>query len=64
MWLVSCRKQKMLTQGPTPVPKCKLDISSFLIHPRPFDGFICAKDEMITVLLLQMMGRLGVVDLC
>ena len=25
MWLVSCRRQGMLTQGPAPDPKCKLD---------------------------------------
>ena len=30
MWLVSCRRQGMLTQGPAPNPKCKLSISSFL----------------------------------
>ena len=30
LWLVSCRRQGMLTQGPTPDPKCKLIISTFL----------------------------------
>ena len=32
--LVSCRRQGMLTQGPPPDPKCKLNISSFLTLPR------------------------------
>lgn len=30
MWLVSCRRQGILTQGLAPNPKCKLNISSFL----------------------------------
>ena len=46
----------MLTQGPKPDPKCKLNISSFLTLPHPSDCLICANDIMINVLLLQMMG--------
>ena len=36
MWLVSCRRQGIVTQGPAPDPKCKLSISSFLILPHLF----------------------------
>ena len=32
-WLVCCRKQGMLTQGPTPDSKCKLNISSLFTLP-------------------------------
>ena len=46
----------MLNQWPAPDPKSKLNISSFLALPYPIDCFICAKDIMIIVLLLQMMG--------
>ena len=49
MWLVSCRRQGMLTQGPAPDPNCKLNISSFLTLPNTLDCLI------IIVLLLQMM---------
>ena len=45
----------MLTQWPAPDPKSKLNIS-FLTLPYPIDCFICAKDLMIIVLLLQMIG--------
>ena len=56
----------MLTQEPTPDPKCKLNITSFFTFPHPLDCLICAKDIMIIVLLKMMggMGRLGVVYLC
>ena len=46
----------MLTQGPAPDPKCKLNISSPLILNYPLDCLICVKD--IIVLLLHMMGGL------
>ena len=49
----------MLTQGPAPDPKCKLNISSFLTLPHPSVCLICANDIMIIVLLLQIMGGLG-----
>ena len=65
-WVVSCRRQGMLTQEPAPDPKCKLNITSFFTFPHPLDCLICAKDIMIIVLLKMMggMGRLGVVYLC
>ena len=40
MWLVSCRRQGVLTQGPTPDRKCKLNISSFPILPHLSDCLI------------------------
>ena len=40
MWLVSCRRQGMLTKGPTPDPKCKVNISSFLTFPHLLDFHI------------------------
>ena len=56
----------MLTQGPAPDPKCKLNISSFLTLPHLSDSFICTRHPISIVLLLQMMGgwdRRGLVDL-
>ena len=41
----------MLTQGPAPT----LNISSFLTLPNTLHCCICAKDIMITVLLLKVM---------
>ena len=46
----------MLTQGPTPDPKCELNITSFLTLPHPLHYLVCAKDVIVTVLLLQVMG--------
>ena len=46
----------MLTQGPTPDPKCELNIASFLRLAHPLRYPICAKDTMVIVLLLQVMG--------
>ena len=46
----------MLTQEPVPDPKCELNITSFLTLPHPLHCLICAKDIMVTVLLLQVMG--------
>ena len=57
MWLVSCRRQGMLTQGPAPDPKCKLIISSFLTLPHLLDCPICTRNAMFIVLLLKMMGE-------
>ena len=57
----------MLTQGPTPDPKCQLNITSFPTLPHPLHCAICAKDIMVTVLLLQVMREWegwGVVHLC
>ena len=65
MWLVSCRRQGMLTQGPAPDPKCKLNISSFLTLPHLLDCLICTMNSVSIVFLLWMMmewNRWGVVD--
>ena len=59
MWLVSCRRQGMLTQGPAPDPKCKLIISSYLTLPQLLDCLICTRNAMPIVLLLQMMAGGG-----
>ena len=53
MWLVSCRRQGILTQGPVTDPKCKLNISLFL---NSLDCLICTKNSLSMVLLLWMMG--------
>ena len=54
MWLVSCRRQGMLTQGPAPDLKCKLNISSFLTLPNLLDCLICTRNCVSIVLLLWM----------
>ena len=59
MCLLCNRMRGILTQGPAPDPKCKLNISSFLTLPHPLHCLICAKNIMIIVLLLQMMGEIG-----
>ena len=46
----------MLTQGPTPDPKCKLNISSFLTLPHLLDFLISTRNSISIVLLLKMMG--------
>ena len=56
MWLVSCRKQGKLTQGPAPDPKCKLNFTSFLTLPHSFDCPICAKSSLFIVLFVQILG--------
>ena len=56
----------MLTQGPSPDPKHKLIISSFLTLLHLLDYLICTRNAISVVLLLQMMegwDRWGVVDL-
>ena len=56
----------MLTQGPIPDPKFKLNISSFLTLPPLSDCLIYTKNSMSILLLLQKMGgwvRWGEVDL-
>ena len=57
----------MLTQALGADPKCELNITSFLTFPHPLHCPICAKDIMVIVLLLQVMGGWegwGVVHLC
>ena len=44
----------MLTQGPAPDPKCRLNISSFLTLPHLLDCLICTGNSMSIVFLLQM----------
>ena len=61
MWLMSCRRQGMLTQGPTPDPNCKLIISPFLTSPHLLDCLIYTRKAMSTVLLLQLNRGLGYV---
>ena len=56
MWLLSCKRHGLLTQGPAPDPKCKLNISSFLTLPHLSDYLICTGNSMSIVLLLQMVG--------
>ena len=36
----------MLTQGPAPDPKCKLNILSFLTLPHLLDGLICTRNSV------------------
>ena len=57
MWLVSFRRQGMLTQVPTQDPKCNFNISLFLTLPHPLNYLICAKDNMIILFLQHMIGR-------
>ena len=55
----------MLTQGPAPDPKCKLNISSFLTLPHLLDCPICTRNSVSIVMLLSIIGgwdRWGVVD--
>ena len=59
MWLLSSRRQGMLTQGSAPDPKCKLIISSFLTLLHLLDYLICTRNAMPIALLLQMMGVMG-----
>ena len=47
----------MLTQGPAPDPNCELNITSFLTLPHPLHCPISAKDIMVPVLLIQVMGE-------
>ena len=56
MWLVSCRRQGILTQGPAPDHKCKLNISSLLTLPHLLDCLIYTRNSVSIVLLLWMMG--------
>ena len=44
MWLTSCMRQGMLTQGPVPDPKCKLIISAFVTLPHLLDCLICTRN--------------------
>ena len=56
MWLVSSRRQGMLTQEPAPDPKCKLIISSPLTLSHLLYCFICIRNAMSILFLLQTNG--------
>ena len=59
---MSCRRQRILIEGSTPDPKCELIISSFHTLPHLLDCFICSRNAMSIVLLLQIVrvwDRLG-----
>ena len=65
MWLVSCRRQWMMTQGPTPDRRFKLNISSFLALPHLLDCLISTRNSVSIVLLSWLMvgcDGWGVVD--
>ena len=51
MWLVPCMRQLMLTWGPAPDPKCKLN-ETFLTLPHPLHCPIYAQD--ISMLLQRI----------
>ena len=53
---MSCRRQEMLTQGPAPGSKCKLNISSFFSLPNLLDCLICTRNSVSIVLLLWTIG--------
>ena len=55
MWLMSCRRQRKLTQGPAPDPKCKLIILSFFTLPHVLDCLICSRKSMSILMVLQIM---------
>ena len=57
MWLVSCRRQGLLSEGLAQAPKCKLNISSFLTLPHLLDCRICTRNSVSIVFLLLMMGE-------
>ena len=48
--------RELLTQGPAPDPKCKVNILLFLILARLLDYAICTRNVMLIVLILQMVG--------
>ena len=50
-----CRRQGMLTQEPTPDPKCKI-ISLIHTLPHLVDCLICVRNAMFIVLSLQKIG--------
>ena len=56
MWLMSFRRQGILTQGPAPDRKCKLNISSFPTLPHLSDCLIFTRSFVSIVFLLEMVG--------
>lgn len=52
----TCQLQNFI-HGPVSDPQCKLNNSSFFTLANPLDYLICAKDIIIILMLLQMMGN-------
>ena len=49
----------MLTQGPAPYGKCKLNISSFLTFPHLLDCFICTRNSVSICIVIMNDGEMG-----
>ena len=47
MRLLSCRRQGILTHGPTPNPKCKLNTSPFILLPHLLDCVVISNDVRV-----------------
>ena len=45
--------QRILTQGPAPDPGCKSNISSFLTFPLLLQWFICTRNSMLIVVIIN-----------
>ena len=45
--------QRILTQGPAPDPRCKSNISSFLTFPLLLQWFICTRNSMLIVVIIN-----------
>ena len=56
MWVVSCRRKRMLTQGPPPGPKYRLKTSSLFRFPHLSDCLVCIRNSMFIVLLQMVVG--------
>ena len=56
MWLVSCKRQGILTQACAPDLKCNLNISSFVTLLHFSESLIYTRSSLSIVLLLQMVG--------
>ena len=59
MWLVSCRRQGMLTIGPAQNRRGELIISSFLTLPSLLYYLICNRNVMFVLLLQMARGGIG-----
>ena len=63
---MSCRRQRMLSQGPASDPRSKLKISKFLTPPHLLGCLNCTRNALSIVLLLQTIqicNRWGLVEL-
>ena len=52
----------MLTQGPTPEPKCNLNISSYLTLPHLLDCLICTRNSVVHCVIIINDGGMGQVE--